>query len=125
MPFKFNFKFKDAKGGAAITVRIEPQAETSAVTDVLDDGTICIRLAVPPVESVIQEALVEFLCQTLKLKPAQVDIVAGTPLNKLVSLIGIAPAVVDETMRRLAEETASAAEERRSGKKKPARKSRS
>jgi len=107
MPFKFNFKFKDAKAGAAITVQITPQAESNAVTEVLEDGTVCVRLTAPPLESALQEALAAFLCQILNLKSNQVEIVAGTPLNKLVSLIGVTPSQVDEVMRRLAAETAN------------------
>jgi uncharacterized protein (TIGR00251 family) len=93
-------KFSDARRGAAITVKVSPRAKKTAVAGVMDDGTIKIRIAAPPVDGAANKALIEFLAETLGLPKNQVDIVAGeTSERKLVSLVGISPEKVDAILR--------------------------
>jgi uncharacterized protein len=97
-----NPKFSDARRGAAITVKVSPRAKKSAVAGVMDDGTIKIKIAAPPVDGAANKALIEFLAETLGLPKQQVDIVAGeTSERKLVSLVGISPEQVDAILRGL------------------------
>jgi uncharacterized protein len=94
--------FSDAKRGAAITVKVTPRAKKTGVAGVMDDGTIKIKLAAPPVNGAANKALVEYLAEVLGLPKSQVDIVAGeTSERKLVSLVGISPEKVDTILRGL------------------------
>jgi len=96
------FKFQDAKSGAAITVKVTPRAKQTEVVDVMDDGTIRIRVAAAPEEGEANDKLVKFLSEALGIAPNQIDIMGGlSSERKLISLIGIAPAMVDEIMRGL------------------------
>jgi len=94
--------FSNAKHGAAITVKVMPRAKKTEVAGVMDDGTIKIRLAAPPVEGAANEALIEFLSKALRLPARQIDIIAGaTSERKLISLVGISPAEVDAVFQKL------------------------
>jgi uncharacterized protein (TIGR00251 family) len=93
-------QFSDARRGAAITVKVTPRAKKTAVAGVMDDGTIKIKIAAPPVDGAANKALIEFLAEALGLPRSQVDIVAGeSSERKLVSLVGISPETVDSVLR--------------------------
>jgi uncharacterized protein len=97
--------FSDARRGAAITVKVIPRAKKTGVAGVMDDGTIKIRIAAPPVEGATNRALIEFLAEALGLPRSQVDIVAGeTSERKLISLTGISPESVDNVLRGMLDE---------------------
>jgi uncharacterized protein (TIGR00251 family) len=97
-------KFSDARRGAAITVKVTPRARSTGVAGVMDDGTIKIKVAAPPVDGAANAALVEFLSEALGLPRKQIDIVAGeTSERKLISLVGISPEEVDAILRGLLE----------------------
>jgi uncharacterized protein (TIGR00251 family) len=95
-------RFSDSRRGAAITVKVTPRARKTAVAGVMDDGTIKIKVAAPPVDGAANKALIEFLAEVLGLPPRQIDIVAGeTAERKLISLVGISPEDVDAILRGL------------------------
>lgn len=94
--------FSNAKRGAAITVKVSPRAKKTEVAGVMDDGTIKIRLAAPPVDGAANQALIEFLSAVLKVPARHIDIIAGaTSERKLISLVGISPAEVDAVFQKL------------------------
>ena len=98
-------KFSDARRGAAISVKVIPRAKKTALAGVMDDGTIKIRVAAPPVDGAANKALIEFLAEALAIPTAQVDIVAGeSSERKLISLVGISPDKVDTILRGLVED---------------------
>lgn len=104
-------KFSDARSGAAIAVKVSPRANKTGVAGVMDDGTIKIRVAAPPVDGAANKALVEFLAETLGLSKSQVDIVAGeTSERKLISLVGISPEKVDAILRGMLDRPAGEAD---------------
>ena len=91
-----NLKITKASHGAAITVKVMPRAKKTELAGLMDDGTLKIRIAAPPVEGAANRALIEFLAQTLGLPKNQIEIIAGeTSERKLLSLIGIRPDQVD------------------------------
>jgi uncharacterized protein (TIGR00251 family) len=68
----------------------------------MDDGTLKIRLAAPPVDGAANRALIEFLAQMLGIAINQIDIIAGeTSERKLISLVGIRPEEVDAIVGNL------------------------
>jgi uncharacterized protein (TIGR00251 family) len=95
-------KFSNAGRGAAITVKVQPRARKTEVAGLMDDGTIKIRVAAPPVEGAANKALIEFLAKVLDLPGRQIDIVAGeSSERKLISLVGISPEAVDAVFKGL------------------------
>jgi uncharacterized protein (TIGR00251 family) len=95
-------KITGAKHGAAITVKVMPRARKTELAGLMDDGTLRIRLAAPPVGGAANRALVAFLAEALDLPPSQIDILAGeTSQRKLVALVGIQPADVDAAIAAL------------------------
>ena len=97
-----NFKFSDARQGAAITVKVMPRSRRTEVAGLMADGTVKIRVAAPPVGGAANKVLIDFLAQSLGLPKSQIDIVAGeTTERKLISLVGISPEAVDAAFQRL------------------------
>ncbi|HSM69984.1 MAG TPA: DUF167 domain-containing protein [Anaerolineales bacterium] len=82
------FKMHDGQTGSALAVRITPRASSNEIAEVLDDGTIKVRLAAPPADDEANEALVVFLSEILGVPKSQLDIVAGSVgRDKLVSVV--------------------------------------
>ena len=91
------FHLHDGQKGAALAIRITPRARKNEIVDVLNDGTVKIRLTAPPVEGKANQALVEFLSEVLGVPASKIEIVAGTTgRDKLVSIVGMDPATVHE-----------------------------
>lgn len=88
--------FKDAKMGAAITVKVTPKAKKNAVAGIMADGTVKVQVTAPPEEGRANAAVTEVLASALGLSASQIEIVAGhSSERKLISLIGITPAEVE------------------------------
>jgi len=91
------FNLHDGAMGSAITVRVTPRSSRNEISEILDDGTIKIRLTAPAVEEKANEALIQFLAQVLEVTPGQVEIVAGTSGNdKLVTITNLDKATVQD-----------------------------
>jgi len=79
-----------AGSGAAITVRITPRASRNEITEILEDGTIKIRLTAPPVEGQANSALIRFLADLLDIAPSKIEIIAGqSSRDKLITILGL------------------------------------
>ena len=73
---------------AVLDIRVVPRARRTAV-DGMRDGAILIRLAAPPVDGAANDALIEFLAETLDLPRRNVTILAGEKSrNKRVQIAG-------------------------------------
>lgn len=93
------FKLHDGKRGAALTVRVTPRARRTEVAEILDDGTLRVRVTAPPVEGKANAALVRFLAEVLEIRSARIEIVAGERgLDKIVSITDL---TAQEVQRRL------------------------
>ena len=83
-----NFKLHNGQKGSALAVRITPRASENEIAELLDDGTIKVRLASSPDDSETNEALLEFLAGILGVPKSQLDIVAGSVgRDKLISVV--------------------------------------
>jgi hypothetical protein len=81
------FNLHNGVQGAAFAVRVTPRARKTGVAGVMEDGTIRVRVASPPVEGKANEALLEFLARVLGVRRSRMEIVAGERgLDKLVSV---------------------------------------
>ena len=64
------------RAATEIAVRVVPRAKKTACTG-LRDGALVVRLAAPPVDGAANEALIEFLSDTLHLPRRAIRIVHG------------------------------------------------
>jgi uncharacterized protein (TIGR00251 family) len=82
------FKLHDGKKGSALAVRVTPRASRNEIVELLDDGTVKVRIAAPPADNEANEALIEFLADVLGVPKSRLDIVAGvTGRDKLISIM--------------------------------------
>ncbi len=82
------FKMHDGQKGSALAVRVTPRASRNEVVEILDDGTVRVRLATSPADDESNAALIEFLAEILGVTQNKLDIVAGKiGRDKLVSVV--------------------------------------
>ena len=82
------FKLHDGKKGSALAVRVTPRASRNEIVELLDDGTIKVRIAAPPADNEANAALIEFLADVLGVPKSRLDIVAGvTGRDNLISIM--------------------------------------
>lgn len=94
------FKLHDGKQGAALTVRVTPRARKTEIAGILEDGTVRIRVAAPPVEGKANKALLAFLAKLLGVKKNRIEIVVGDrSLDKLVSILDMSAADVEARIK--------------------------
>lgn len=81
------FQLHDGKKGSALAVRVTPRATRNEIVELLDDGTIKVRLATPPSDNEANEVLIDFLAEILGVPRSRLDIVAGAAgRDKLISV---------------------------------------
>jgi len=82
------FNLHSGQKGSALAVRVTPRASRNEIVEMLDDGTIKVRLAAQPVDDEANTALLEFLADILGVPKSRLDIVAGeTGRDKLISVL--------------------------------------
>ncbi len=91
------FRLHDGKQGAALTIRVTPRARKTEFSGIMEDGTVRIRVAAPPVEGKANKALINYLSKVLKVRKRQIEIVAGEKgLDKIVSILDMTAEQVQE-----------------------------
>lgn len=84
------YHLHNGQKGSALAIRVTPRASRNEIVEILNDGTVKIRLTAPPVEGKANLALVEFLAEVLGLPSNRIEIVAGaTGRDKLVSILDL------------------------------------
>jgi uncharacterized protein (TIGR00251 family) len=84
------YHLHDGKRGAALAVRVTPRASRNEITEILDDGTVKIRITAAPTDNEANEKLIKFLAEVLDVAPSRLDIVAGTSgRDKLIAVVDI------------------------------------
>lgn len=82
------FRLHGGQKGSALAVRVTPRASRNEIVEMLDDGTIKVRLAAPPADNEANRALIEFLADILGVPKSRLDIVAGiTGRDKLIAVL--------------------------------------
>lgn len=82
------YNLSDGKKGAALAIRVTSRATKNEITEILNDGTVKVRLTAAPVNGEDNKMLIEFLSSVLEISPSRLDIVAGgTGHDKLVSVL--------------------------------------
>jgi hypothetical protein len=83
---------RDGVGGAVLELLVQPRSSRSRVVGE-HDGRLKIQLAAPPVEGEANAALVAFLADALRVKRADVALLAGeTGRRKRVRIAGVTAA---------------------------------
>jgi len=82
------FQLHNGQKGSALAVRVTPRASRNEIVELLEDGTIKVRIAAPPSDNEANEALIKFLSEVLGVPRSRLDIVAGASgRDKLVSIV--------------------------------------
>ena len=82
------FNLHSGQKGSALAVRVTPRASRNEIVEMLDDGTIKVRIAAPPVDEEANTALIEFLSDILGVPKSRLDIVAGKAgRDKLIAVL--------------------------------------
>ena len=94
------FKFHDGDSGAALAIRIKLSKKESGFANVLRDGTIVVRLERGPND--INENLIGFLSQELKIPKKRLQVIAGEDgENKLISIVDMDPKKIQKKILEL------------------------
>ncbi len=82
------FQMHDGQKGSALAVRVTPRASRNEVVEILDDGTVRVRIAASPADEEANAVLLEFLSEILGVPKTKLDIVAGVAgRDKLISVV--------------------------------------
>lgn len=82
------FQMHDGQKGSALAVRVTPRASRNEVVEILDDGTVRVRIAASPADDEANAVLLEFLSEILGVPKSKLEIVAGEiGRDKLVSVV--------------------------------------
>lgn len=82
------FNLHGGKKGSALAIRVTPRASRNEIVELLEDGTIKVRIAAPPSDNEANEMLINFLAEVLGVPKTRLDIVAGTSgRDKLISVM--------------------------------------
>jgi uncharacterized protein (TIGR00251 family) len=82
------FNLHNGRKGSALAVRVTPRASRNEIVELLEDGTIKVRIASPPADHEANETLINFLSEILGVQKSRLDIVAGTTgRDKLISVL--------------------------------------
>ena len=86
MPRKYHLH--DGKRGSALAVRVTPRSSRNQIVAVMNDGTIKVHIAAPPVDDEANQELVKFLADVLDVPKSRLEIVAGAAgRDKLISVL--------------------------------------
>ena len=82
------FQMHDGQKGSALAVRVTPRASRNEVVEILEDGTVKVRIAAAPADDEANAVLLDFLSEILGVSKNKLDIVAGvTGRDKLISVV--------------------------------------
>lgn len=66
----------------------------------MEDGTLRVRIAAPPVEGKANSALISFLAKVFGVRKNKVEIVAGEKgLDKIISVLGMSSETAEEKIQ--------------------------
>jgi uncharacterized protein (TIGR00251 family) len=95
-----DFRFHKSSGGSALAIRVIPGGNRTLITRILRDGIVEIKLNTPNQDGKANEELIRFLCELIRVKKSDVEIIAGhSQQDKLVSIHGIDTSVVTKRIR--------------------------
>jgi uncharacterized protein len=95
------FHLHNGKTGSAVAIRVSPRSRRNEIAEILNDGTVRIRLTASGDEMKINQALVDYLAEILAVPRDRVEIVAGVSgKDKLISILDLDTAEVQSRILR-------------------------
>ena len=95
------FELHDGKTGSALTIRITPRSRRNEIVEVLNDGTVRIRLVTSNTREEANKSLIKFLAEILEVPPSHIEVVAGMAgPDKLVSVLDMSAETVQQKIIR-------------------------
>lgn len=92
-------KWSDGRIGSALAIRVTTGAKKNEIVEILQDGTIKIRLTARPVDGKANAMLIKFLSQVLDVPRSNFEIMVGeTSRNKIVSILDVDTSTVQERL---------------------------
>ena len=94
------FEITDARGGAALGVRVVTRSTATEIAGKSDDGTLKVRLMASPAgDPAANKELIEFMASKLGVEISKIEIVAGQDSrDKILSIEGLSSAEVEERL---------------------------
>ena len=97
------FNFGKGTGGAALSVKVTPRASRNEISGWTEDGVLKVRVTAAPANNAANEAVITLLSKALDVPKSRFAIIAGDAhTQKLISIMGISSAQVDERLRAVA-----------------------
>jgi len=95
-----NFEITDARGGAAVGIRVVTKASETEIAGKTDEGALKIRLIASPAgDPAANSELVSFLAEKLEIEASKIKILFGEDKrDKIVSIEGLTGQEVDEKL---------------------------
>ena len=91
------YDLHDGKSGSALAIRVTPRSSSNRVDEIMNNGTVRIRLTASGDDIEINQALISFLGEILRVPTSKIEIVAGkTGHDKLISILDIDVKVVHQ-----------------------------
>lgn len=80
----------DSKDSIQIRIKVVPRAKRDQISGIMQDGSLKVRLAAPPVDGKANRSLVSFLEKTFVLRKGSVVITSGLhSRSKIVRIDGL------------------------------------
>ena len=95
-----NFEITDARGGAAIGIRVVTRADETEIAGKTEEGSLKIRLKASPAgDPAANEELVAFLADKLGIATAAIEIVAGEgSRDKILSFADVTAETLEDKL---------------------------
>ena len=96
------FELHDGKTGSALTVRVTPRSRRNEVVEIMNDGTVRIRLVTSNAGEGANQILIKFLSEILEVPASHLEVVAGiVGPDKLVTVLDMTAETVQQKIIRL------------------------
>lgn len=96
------FQNGDERLNTIIPVRITPRAQKNEISELMEDGTVKIRLTAPPIDGKANKALVDFLSDILNVRRSRIEIISGMKSrDKRVRINGIGDQILYRSIKTL------------------------
>lgn len=94
------FEITDARGGAALGVRVVTKATETEIVGKTDEGTLKVRLVASPAgDDAANTELVSFLAEKLSVPVEKIEILfGGNKRDKIISIEGMTTREVEEKL---------------------------
>jgi uncharacterized protein (TIGR00251 family) len=80
----------EGSNNTKLKIRVTPRAKRDEVYDILEDGTVKVRLTAPPVDGKANKALIKYFSGIFKIPSSRIEILTGfKSRNKLLAIRGM------------------------------------